>query len=184
MPRVLLTVSTWIAGFLASAWVWWARRRFQHCARPLYEPERTAFAAFFSQDTLARVRVCDVETLDLPMARIAGRFAGPTLGRLLTGAAGITLGEMVVLARIRHADASSVETRRTSILFHELVHVAQYQALGTRRFLSWYLRGWYEAGFSYVDIPAERQAYLLQDRFTAGERFDVADEIQKLVREG
>ena len=51
------------------------------------------------------------------------------------------------------------------LLFHELVHVVQYDVLGTSRFATQYVTGWAEAGFVYEKIPLEVQAYALQHRF-------------------
>jgi hypothetical protein len=51
------------------------------------------------------------------------------------------------------------------LLFHELVHVAQYRALGVRGFVREYLNGWLAGGRDYFAIPLERQAFELQRRF-------------------
>jgi|RifCSP19_3_1023858.scaffolds.fasta_scaffold07142_1 hypothetical protein len=52
-----------------------------------------------------------------------------------------------------------------SLIFHELVHVAQYSLLGVNEFARRYVRGWAENGFSYASIPLEHEAYQLQMRF-------------------
>ncbi|MFN2570846.1 MAG: hypothetical protein ABR537_04420 [Gemmatimonadales bacterium] len=54
------------------------------------------------------------------------------------------------------------------LLFHELVHVVQYDVLGLDEFVRRYVRGWVENGFQYSRIPLERSAYELDGRFRAG----------------
>jgi len=54
-----------------------------------------------------------------------------------------------------------------SLHFHELVHVIQWDVLGTRDFLLLYASGLSEHG--YFDCPLEAMAYEHQRRFDAGE---------------
>jgi hypothetical protein len=54
-----------------------------------------------------------------------------------------------------------------SLHFHELVHVIQWQVLGTRDFLLLYATGLREYG--YFDCPLEAMAYEHQRRFDSGE---------------
>ncbi|MEZ4585683.1 MAG: hypothetical protein R2909_04690 [Gemmatimonadales bacterium] len=71
--------------------------------------------------------------------------------------------------------------RWDELLFHELVHVAQFQALGAERFAREYLKGWVAGGRRYARIPLEVEAYALARRFTAGERFAVARELRPVA---
>ena len=79
-----------------------------------------------------------------------------------TQMAGITFLDTVLILRTK-ADLS--EAALTSLLFHEAVHVVQYEHLGLDRFMHEYVMGWAANGFEYRNIPLERQAYALQDRF-------------------
>jgi len=65
-------------------------------------------------------------------------------------------------------------------LFHELVHVAQYRALGLERFARLYVEGFLRGG-SYEAIPLERQAYALGERFEyeRERRFSVEADVQE-----
>jgi len=65
-------------------------------------------------------------------------------------------------------------------LFHELVHVAQYETMGMRGFLTTYVRGWLENGREYFAIPLEVEAYELQELFERGELAD--GEVERTVR--
>jgi hypothetical protein len=159
-------------GVAAFAWVRFARWGHRRRVRALSENERAALAAWFTPDLLDAVRVVEVAAVRLPLAGVVRRVTG---GRLaLDGPAGIALGPEVVIARPRCA------SRWLGVLFHELVHVAQYRALGERRFLSRHLRSWWAGGRSYLDVGAEVQAYAMQERFERGEVFGVEDEIAAL----
>jgi hypothetical protein len=92
----------------------------------------------------------------------------------LSWAGGIAFIDTVVLVR---------PARNRSTLFHELVHIQQYQMLGTARFASLYLRGWLEHGRDYMSIPLEVDAYELTDGFAAGERPLVLPELERRFRE-
>ena len=65
-----------------------------------------------------------------------------------------------------------------SLIFHELVHVVQYQIFGVEEFLRQYIQGWAENGRDYYAIPLEAEAYKLQERFEKAETFMVAKEIE------
>ena len=67
------------------------------------------------------------------------------------------------------------------LLFHELVHVVQYEKLGLEGFASKYVRGFLSGG-SYDGIPLEMNAYELDARFAGAPEkvFSVADEVSKV----
>jgi hypothetical protein len=71
------------------------------------------------------------------------------------------------------------------LLFHELVHVEQYRQLGIPRFSELYVRG-FLSGSRYDGIPLEVNAYALGGQFERNprQRFSVADEVARWVREG
>jgi hypothetical protein len=162
--------TAWAMGCAAWVWMCAARRRFLREARSLRDEERAALAAYFDADLLDRVRVADVERIDLPGAAVAMRLIGKGAASVCALPAGIALGDLVVIARAgRVADDLAAGDRRTSVLFHELVHVAQYRVLGVRGFLTRYVGGWLANGREYAAIPLEIQAYSLQERFDRDE---------------
>ena len=75
--------------------------------------------------------------------------------------AGITLGQAVVIA----AHAPEHGRAWSRLLFHELVHVVQFNLLGIDEFVTRYVAGWTRNGFRYRDIPLERDARELEARF-------------------
>lgn len=138
------------------AWMWWARRAARAGTAIELGPLRDRMAPYFGLDLLDRVEVRAVDRVRTPGTRI--------------GPAGLCLGRVVVIAR-----DVGVSTRFERVLFHELVHCAQMRRMGAARFCGAYLAGWWAAGRSYLDIPLEVEAYALQDRFSAGEVFQVED---------
>ena len=157
---------SWLLGLLAVVWLWTTQWRFRRNARPLNEQERATFGTFFSSDLLSVVRVLEVPRITLPLAWMGELLVGGT--NILREPGGIALGSLVVIARGEFDAAETSSNRRASILFHELVHVAQYRTLGIRGFLTCYLRGWFENERDYFSIPLEVQAYDLQNRFDRG----------------
>ena len=71
------------------------------------------------------------------------------------------------------------------LLFHELVHVVQYEKLGLPEFSTRYVRGFLGGG-SYEAIPLEMNAYKIDSRFTAGptKPFSVEAEVQEWIDAG
>ena len=71
------------------------------------------------------------------------------------------------------------------LLFHELVHVVQYEKLGLGEFAAKYVRGFLSAG-SYEAIPLEMNAYQLDARFSAApaKPFSVEAEVQAWIGAG
>ncbi len=79
----------------------------------------------------------------------------------------------------------SLEPFNDRLLFHELVHVVQYEKLGLRGFAAKYVTGFLSGG-SYEAIPLEMNAYALDERFAAarGKAFSVEPEVQAWIQAG
>lgn len=60
------------------------------------------------------------------------------------------------------------ETDFNSTLFHELIHVTQYQVLGINNFIRFYVLGFLNSGLIYREIPIEKQAYDFQNLYDEG----------------
>jgi hypothetical protein len=71
------------------------------------------------------------------------------------------------------------------LLFHELVHVVQYEKLGLPEFAAKYVTGFLSGG-SYEAIPLEMNAYELDARFAAAPTtvFSVEAEVQGWIDAG
>jgi hypothetical protein len=121
--------------------------------------EDARLAPWFDEGTRRSVRVAHVPGIDNPpFYREIGRVVLD-----FTGMAAITFVDTVVANRRFVEEPAPVE-----LLFHELVHVVQYQVLGVDAFTRQYVDGWAAGGFSYANIPLERMAYRLQADFEAG----------------
>lgn len=67
------------------------------------------------------------------------------------------------------------------LLFHELIHVVQYETIGLQVFVEQYIQGWAQSGFQYTAIPLERDVYDLQDRYESHPQqgFSVRAEVRR-----
>lgn len=147
----------------------WVRRRgamYRRASRRLHGAELAAMGPYFSGELLEGVRLALVDRLESPRGSGVLRLARLPVRVDLAAYGGMALGDVVVIVDRRG------EGVRAGTLFHELVHVAQYRALGVRGFVREYVRGWLEGGREYRGIPLEQDAYELQERFARGERFD------------
>ncbi len=147
----------------ALSWLLRQRRRHRPRARPLTAPERAAYAGWFAPELLERVRLRVVERVPAPRLPAEARRAG--LDRLLDfrQLEGLALVDTILLTRQAMPAAAEVPV----LIFHELVHTAQYARLGTARFVASYLAGWLRRGDGEA-IPLEREARRLEDLFRQG----------------
>lgn len=108
---------------------------------------------------MRRLEGPEIEGYDLVDHTVRGRARVQRVPVLPPGASGMTVGWLILLRR----DDDRRGTRE--LLAHELVHVRQFAARGTVRFLLVYLRD-YLRGLvrlrrhraAYLAIPAEREA--------------------------
>ena len=132
--------------------------------RTLTPAERDAVAPYFDESLLRTVRIATVRGISNPgfySFLLAQSIAIPLD---FTQMAAITLMDTILISSRRPLPASE----QLPLLFHELVHVVQYDVLGLDEFVSRYVRGWASNGFRYSGIPLERWAYELDARFRAG----------------
>ena len=137
------------ASLIAASYIGRQHRHFLERSRPLSKSQRLQLSAFFSSTTLNTVRLAKDFVPTPPFYRLTRRLGLRNLPDL-SAIAGITFMDVIV-----HSERLS-----DALLFHELVHVVQYEVLGLRRFAGYYVRGFLANG-SYDDIPLERQAYSL-----------------------
>src|ERR1700719_2218711 len=123
---------------------------------PLAEPLARQFSPCFGVDTLKRIRV--VALKEIPNPPFYGSLAARGVQAPIdfTQMAGITFIDTVIISETK---AELSEDSLRSLLFHEAVHVVQYEQLGLDRFMNDYVMGWANNGFEYRNIPLERQAY-------------------------
>lgn len=165
------------ASTVGAAWVMNRRRLYRRAALPLAADEVKLLTPYFGTAMLDRVRVMRVEQIPNPLAYSLLPLIGRRPPMDLASVSGMAFADTIVLATPKRGIDPA------GLLFHELVHIAQYQMLGIRRFVGDYLRGWLENGRNYFAIPLECQAFELQDRFLAGSgEFDVHFELERKMK--
>jgi hypothetical protein len=152
------------------------RSAYRPAAEPLSPTQRAKVSPFFPQSALDLTRLLAGQFANPPFyAELVNMGFQPSLLPNFANMAAITYVDTVV-SRVPFADR---------LLFHELVHVVQYQKLGLASFAAKYVMGFLTGG-SYETIPLERNAYELEDRFVAAptQSFSVANEVQAWIDAG
>lgn len=145
------------------AWVRAQRNHHRPAARPLSDVEKGHFAPFFDPSTLDSARIQRVPGIENPDFYAELQAQGVPNPLDFTVMAGITFEDTILLSDRWMPPGASL----APLLFHELVHVVQYETLGVPMFVERYVQGWAQNGFQYAAIPLERDAYELQARFEA-----------------
>jgi len=134
---------------------------------------------FFSDSTMDSARV---------ILLTGERVGNPPFYRELMnmGFQAASLPDFALMAAITFVDTLVAHEPVTNrLLFHELVHVVQYEKLGLPGFAARYVRGFLSGG-SYEAIPLEANAYELDARFAAApaKPFSVEAEVQAWIDAG
>ena len=148
----------------ATGWVRRLHDELYPTATPLPEQLIPLFGPFFAASTLARIRLQFVPEIPNPDFYPALEAQGLPVPLDFRVMAGLTLIDTVLISQ---SQAVFSAPRLASLLFHEGVHVVQYEHLGLERFMTEYVLGWASAGQRYEGIPLEQQAYGLEARFAA-----------------
>lgn len=161
-----------------TAWVKAERDRHRPDAEALSDDEKRQFAGFFTPELLDSARVKVVSAIENPGFFAAYEELGKRFPLDLSRAVGLALDDTVLL--VRSHGGRGTDARR-SILFHELVHLAQYRLLGTDPYLERYVRELAGQDYEYRANPFEAQAFELQDRYRRqpGEVFAVEAEVRR-----
>jgi hypothetical protein len=148
-------------------------------AAPLSVRQKDAMFPFFPQPVLDSTRL-----VVLAGQRVTNR---PFYGELTKmGFEAASLPDFAHMAAITFVDTVvSHESFADRLLFHELVHVVQYEKLGLLEFAVKYVRGLL-SGDAYEGIPLEMNAYELDARFAAAptKAFSVADDVKAWIGAG
>ncbi|MFC1944355.1 hypothetical protein ACFLX5_02520 [Chloroflexota bacterium] len=141
-------------------WLLQQRDVFKAKGRPLSDEEKFPLGGYFDAGTLDRVRLAVVDRISNPA--FYDEMKALEYQQLdISTASAIAFIDCVLIGRRYQAFPSLW----TSILFHELVHVVQYELLGTRQTIESYIRTWFENWFNYDGTPLEAQAQRLASRF-------------------
>lgn len=178
LPKLRDAQIAWVVQQVA-AYIKQQRQTYRPKAVPLDRYQRSAMQPFFPMSVISATRhvVLAPERVSNPpfyaeMTRIGFELAAlPNFAFM----AAITFVDTLVI----HGPFSE------RLLFHELVHVVQYEKLGLQEFSSKYVRGFLSGG-SYEAIPLERNADELDGRFAAepARPFSVGGEVQAWIERG
>ena len=160
-------LTDWVAAYIADQ-----RSHFYERAQPILLHHVNRLLPFFPKEILSGVRVTQGRASEPPFysqLRALGIGNAPPFSDM----AGITFQDVVV----------HVEPLTTRLLFHELVHTVQYKHLGLSGFAKRYVHGFLTGG-SYEEIPLEKQAYGLEDRFARNPSmpFSVEENVTEWIR--
>lgn len=145
----------------APAWIEAERSAHRPMARALASDEVDALRAFMPPSVLVNVRLASVHVIQNPPFYADLERAGVEVPLDFRQMTGITFMDTILVAE----PAPIPPSEWLPLLFHELVHVLQYQESGLERFVQLYVLGWAAGGFRYENIPLERDAYELDERF-------------------
>jgi hypothetical protein len=180
MPLLKLTVAqiAWVVQQVA-AYIERQRRSFLRGAAPLSQNQKAVMASFFPESTLNSARIVMLRGI---------RVGNPPFYEELVqmGFDRGSLPDFDVMAAVTFVDTIvSHEMFTDRLLFHEPVHVVQYEKLGLGEFSARYVRGFLSGG-SYEAIPLELNAYELEARFAAAPMnpFSVEAKVQAWIDAG
>ena len=163
----------------AVSWLNKQREHYLPSSCPLDDHQKVELAPFFSGDILGRVRILDFsstgETLPYPPFYETVRAGG---NRVVPDAA-----HMAAIPFVDLIAFNQKPTLRT--IFHNLVHVTQFELVGIRRVMQGYFKTLNEVGLWMV-VPFEEQAYQLDARYTRdpSDVFLVENEVREWMRTG
>jgi len=136
------------------------RQSYQGNASPIDKNQKAIMAPFFPESILNSTRVAVLTGEQLSNPSLYGQLVA-------MGFEASLLPNFSEMAAITFVDTIVFhQTIQNRTLFHELVHVVQYERLGLAEFAARYVNGFLKGG-SYETIPLERNAYELDARFAA-----------------
>ena len=144
----------------AIEWVISQKEKYRPKGVPLSSDEQQEMAHFFPIATLCNVKTSKVPIIENPPFYPELQSVGISLIDF-SKMQGITFVDTILISQARYPK----QHEWLPLIFHELVHVIQYQLLGIDVFIEQYIKGFIEHSFSYENIPLESNAYELQNRY-------------------
>ncbi len=134
-------------------------------ARPLFSEEKSRLAGYFENRLLDLARVASVDCIQNPKFYGALKKSGVPIPLDFSTAVGLTLIDCILIRK----ELQPGTTAFISTLFHEMVHVVQFDILGIKGHIELYADSLREGDYQYHSVILERQAYAFTDRFDQGE---------------
>ena len=166
-PAMVSQLANMVEDYVTSS-----RKKYASAAVPLTDTQRNAMQPFFSPAVLDSARLCVLRGTRVSnppmyaMAKMMGIRNLPDFAAMIA----ITFVDVIV----------SHEEFTDCLLFHELVHVAQYAQMDLKEFAGRFVNGFIQGG-SYEEVPLEKMAHALEDRFSqnATQVFSVDEEVRQ-----
>ena len=145
---------------------WLRRQRKIHLAnaRPLSSQEKSQLDGYFEKRILDKARLADVDQISNPEFYDDLAKSGIPIPLDFSTAVGLTLVDCIIIRKELWANPASL----ISTIFHELVHVVQFDILGFKRHIELYSDSLRDSGYQYHGVILEKQAYDLSERFVSG----------------
>ena len=149
-----------------------SRKKYAPQAVPLTDAQRSVMQPFFSSEVLDSARLCVLR---------GTRVSNPSMYTMAKMMGIRNLPDFAAMTAITFVDVIVSHQEFTDgLLFHELVHVTQYAQMDLKEFAARFVNGFIQGG-SYEEVPLEKMAHALEDRFSqnATQAFAVDDEVRQ-----
>jgi hypothetical protein len=164
-PTMVSQLASMVEDYVTSS-----RKKYAPQAVPLTDAQRNAMQPFFSSAVLDSARLCVLR---------GTRVSNPSMYAMAKMMGMRNLPDFAAMTAITFVDVIVSHQEFTdALLFHELVHVAQYGQMDLKEFASLFVNGFIQGG-SYEEVPLEKMAHALEERFSqnATQVFSVEDEV-------
>jgi hypothetical protein len=169
-PAMIAQLAHMVEDYVTSS-----RKKYAPHAVPLTDAQRGAMQPFFSSEVLDSARLCVLR---------GARVSNPPMYAMAKMMGIRNLPDFVAMTAITFVDVIVSHQEFTdALLFHELVHVAQYAQMDMKEFAARFVNGFIQGG-SYEEVPLEKMAHALEDRFSqnATQVFSVEDEVGQWLK--
>ena len=166
-PAMVSQLANMVEDYVTSS-----RKKYAPQAVPLTDAQRSAMQPFFSSAVLDSARLCVLH---------GTRVSNPSMYAMAKMMGIRNLPDFADMVAITFVDVIVSHQEFTdALVFHELVHVAQYSQMDIKEFASRFVNGFIQGG-SYEEVPLEKMAHALESRFSqnAAQVFSVDDEVRQ-----
>ena len=148
-------------------------------SRGLSGKEKLRLDGYFDGRILDSTRIVRVDRVLNPDFYSDLKKSGMPVPMDFTQAIGFTIMDCLLIRKELFKNPSSF----ISTLFHELVHVVQFDLFGPTRMIELYTDSLIQGEYQYHSVPFERQAYALTDKFAMEESsFSVREIVERELK--
>ena len=166
-PAMVSQLASMVESYISDS-----RKKYAPQAVLLTDAQRNTMQPFFSPAVLDSARLCVLR---------GTRVSNPSMYAMAKMMGIRNLPDFAAMTAITFVDVIVSHQEFTdALLFHELVHVAQYAQMDMKEFAARFVSGFIQGG-SYEEVPLEKMAHALEDRFSqnATQVFSVDDEVRQ-----